>query len=255
MQTQFERLTDDQWETIKHFIDWKRKRKVSLRDVFDSIFFIARTGTQWRNLKQVKWAPEWSAVYYYFEKWSKDNTLERVNRCFNILERIKVGRNPCPSLGLVDSQSVKLAPMAFEDRGKDAFKKVNGRKRHLLVDVKGRFWKVNVSAANSHDGKEGKHLLEGIKQTMQSLKKIIGDKAYRGAFADEVEKLDIEFEVPQRENGKKGFVLEARRWVVERSFAWLNFYRRLAMDFEHTTRSAQSFLMIANIKMVLLKIS
>ena len=254
MQTKFERLTDNQWETIKHFVNWKRKRKICLRNVLDCIFYMARGGIQWRNLEEVREAPHWSAVYYYFDKWSKDGTIERMNICLNLLERLSKGRLPFPSLGLVDSQSVTLAPMIFEERGKDAFKKVNGRKRHILTDVLGRIWRCVVGPANGHDGKEGKRLLEDIREVMPWLKKILGDNAYRGGFAGEVEKLDMVFEVPQREEGRKGFVVEAKRWVVERTFAWLKFYRRLAIDYEHTTRSAQSFLMLANISMVVSKI-
>ena len=254
MQTQYERLTDDQWEIIKLFVDWKRKRKVCLRKVLDSIFFIVRTGIQWRNLKEVRDAPAWSAVYYYFDKWSKDGTFELMNICLNILERLSLGRLPFPSLGLVDSQSVKLAPMIFEERGKDAFKKVNGRKRHILVDVLGRLWKVYVGPANGHDGKHGLALLDSVTEVMPWLKKIMGDNAYRGTFAREVEKLKIEFGVPQREDGQKGFVVEAKRWVVERTFAWFGFFRRLAIDYEHTPRSSQSFLLLANISMIILKV-
>ena len=254
MQTKFERLTDDQWEIIKHFVNWKRKRKICLRNVLDCIFFITRTGLQWRNLEHVKKAPHWSAVYYYYGKWTKDGTIEGMNLGLNILERLSLDRNPFPSLGLVDSQSIKLAPMIFEERGADAFKKVNGRKRHILTDVLGRIWRCAVGRANGHDGTEGKQLLGDIHKKMPWLEKIMGDSAYRGGFAEEVEKLGISFELPQREEGQKGFVVEAKRWVVERTFSWLNLYRRLVIDYEHTTRSSRSFLMLANISMVLSKI-
>ncbi len=251
MQAQFQCLTDDQWEVIKHFLNWQRKRDIDLREVFNAILWITKIGGQWRNLEAR--FPPWTAVYYYFYRWSKDGTLERINIALNMLERIQSQREPTPSLGLVDSQSVKLAPMIYEFRGTDGNKRVNGRKRQILVDVLGRIWKTAVHPANVHDSPGGVPLLVNLKLTMPRLKKIMADQSYRGTFCEAVEKLDIEFEVPHREEGQKGFVVEAKRWVVKRSFAWLNFFRRLAIDYEHTPRSAQSFLILANISMVIWK--
>lgn len=252
MQAQFERLTDGQWEVIKPFVNWQRKRELSLRDVMDGILWITRTGAQWRNLDSQ--FPDWSAVYYYFHKWTHDNTLEKINLALNMLERIEQDRVSTPSLGLADSQSVKLAPMIVEERGIDGNKRVNGRKRHLLVDVLGRIWKTQVHAGNGHDSPGGVGLLRNIKEVMPTLKKIIADKSYRGTFCQAVEKKSLDFEVPAREDGQKGFVVEAKRWVVERTFAWLNFFRRTVMDYEHTTESTQSFLLLANISMVIRQI-
>ncbi|NUQ26848.1 MAG: IS5 family transposase [Saprospiraceae bacterium] len=252
MQAQFQCLTDDQWEVIKQFLNCQRKRAIDLREVFDAILWITRVGGQWRNLESR--FPPWTAVYYYFYRWSKDGTLERINIALNMLERIQAKREPTPSLGLVDSQSVKLAPMIYEFRGVDGNKRINGRKRQILVDVLGRIWNMAIHAANVHDSPGGVPLLVNLKVTMPRLKKIMTDQSYRGTFCDAVEKLDIIFEIPHREEGQKGFVVEAKRWVVERTFAWLNFFRRLVIDYEHTPRSAQAFLILANISMVIWKI-
>lgn len=116
MQTSYNRLTDAQWEYIKKFLNWKRKRELSLRDVLDAIFFITKTGLQWRALEETKF-PKWTAVYYYYEKWQKNGTIEGINEDLFQLERKQEGRNISPSLGLVDSQSVKLSPMIGEQRG------------------------------------------------------------------------------------------------------------------------------------------
>jgi transposase len=249
MQAQYECLTDDQWEVIKHFLNYQRKRILNLRDVFDAILWITRTGAQWRNLESR--FPPWPAVYYYFYKWSNNGILERINMALNTLERKQLNKCPSPSLGIVDSQSVKLAPMIYEYRGIDGNKWVNGRKRQLLVDVLGRIWQTSVHAANVHDSLGGVALLENIKEQIPSLENIMGDKSYRGTFCEAVEKLEIKFEVPHRDIGNKAFVVEAKRWVVERTFAWLNFFRRIVIDYEHTPRSAQSFLLLANISMVI----
>lgn len=252
MQPQFERLTDDQWEVMKVFLNWQRKRKHDLREVLNAILWITRTGCQWRNLDSN--FPPWKSVYYYFETWGKKGILEQMCQTINMTERIQLERSPDPSLLIVDSQSVKLSPMIFEDRGIDGNKKVNGRKRQILVDVIGRIWAAEVHAANQHDSIGGLPLLENLQVRMPCLEKIMADKSYRGTFAQAVEKMGFSFEVPKREDGTKGFVVEAKRWVVERTIAWLNFFRRVVVDYEHTTRSSVSFILLANISMVIWRI-
>lgn len=249
MVPRYSRLTDSQWQNIKPFLNTQRKRKYNLRFIVDALLWITRTGCQWRNLESS--FPPWKTVYYYFEKWSKQGTLEKINQQLNCLEREEKDRARKPSLGVADSQSVKLLPMICESRGIDGNKFINGRKRHLLTCTLGRIWKVHVHAANQHDSPAGVNLLNWEKEEMKSLKKIVADKAYRGTFAEEVEARDIKFEVPKRSKDQKGFVVEAKRWVVERTFAWLNFYRRVVMDYEKTPRSAKNFLYLANISMVL----
>lgn len=249
MQPQFERLTDDQWEGIKVFLNWQRPRKHDLREIFNALLWITRTGTQWRNLDSS--FPHWKIVYYYFESWSKKGIVKQMCQTLNMTERIQLEREASPSLLIVDSQSVKLSPMIFENRGIDGNKKVNGRKRQILVDVLGRIWKTEVHAANQYDGIGGLPLLVDLKENMPRLQKIMADNTYRGIFAQSVEQTGLIFETPLREEGTKGFNVEAKRWVVERTFAWLNFFRRVVVDYEHTTRSAASFLLLANISMVI----
>ena len=253
MQPQYERLTDDQWEVIKHFVNWQRKRDLELRDIFDALLYLTRTGVQWRNLPQPDF-PDWQAVYYYFDKWKKDGTIERINLSLNILERLQNRREALPSLGLADSQSIKLAPMIYEHRGIDGNKKVNGRKRHIMVDVRGRIYQAHIHAANLHDSPQGVNLLDSSVSYLDRLEAIMADKSYRGTFADAVELLGIDFMVPERPDNTKGFVIEAKRWVVERTFAWLNFYRRTVIDYEHTPESSAMFLLLANLSMCLWRI-
>ena len=248
MQLSFQQLTDAQWEFIKHFLNWQRKRKLDLRDVFNAILFVTRTGIQWRNLSETNF-PDWQAVYYYFAKWKKAGTIEEINLALNELERLQNERKATPSLGLVDSQSIKLAPMIGENRGLDGNKKVNGRKRHILTDVTGRIYQVYLHGANFHDSPQGVNLLNPSASYFTGLKSIMADKTYRGTFAKAVENLGLKFEVPQRPEGTKGFVVEAKRWVVERTFAWLNFFRRAVIDYERTIESSAMFLLLANISM------
>lgn len=253
MQTKYVQLTDNQWEVIKHYLNWQRKRKLSLRNVFDAVLYITRTGIQWRNLPEGIF-PDWQAVYYYFDKWKKNGAIDRMNLALNRMEREQKGRKPTPSLGLADSQSIKLAPMVFEHRGLDANKKVNGRKRHIMVDVMGRIYSTHIHAANLHDSPQGVSLLRDIESITDKIELIMGDKSYRGTFAQAVARAGIKFETPHRADHTKGFVVEAKRWVVERTFAWLNFFRRTVIDYEHTPESSAMFLILANLSMTLWRI-
>jgi transposase len=161
MTKQFSKLTDYQWDQSLRrsgspFFNLKRKRKLDLRDVMNrtggpAILYILRTGCQWRNLPENY--PHWQAVYYYFDQWKTDATVEKVNRAVNQLDRKNEGREEFPSAFCVDSHSVKLAPMICEYRGLDGYKLVNGRKRQLLVDTGGRLWAAEVHAANEGDAR------------------------------------------------------------------------------------------------------
>ena len=231
-------------------MNYQRKRNLDLREVVDAIRFIARTGIQWRNLKETNF-PHWQAVYYYFNKWTKLGVWQEINLELIKLERIENQREENPSLLIVDSQSIKLAPMIFESRGVDGFKKVNGRKRQIITDVTGRIYNSIVHSANQHDSIANTPFKSTIQAYKTRLKKILADQAYQGNFSEMVEENQIIFETPKREEGQIGFVVEAKRWVVERTFAWLNFFRRTTIDYEHTPESAQSFVLIANISMCL----
>lgn len=249
MTKQFIELTDSQWDAISVFLDLKRKRAVNLRAVFNALMYMVRTGCQWRNLPGN--FPKWRAVNYYFEKWKKDDTLERMNDRLNILDRKKEGRLSTPSLVCIDSQSVKLSPMIYESRGIDSNKKVNGRKRQLLVDSGGRLWRAVVHAANEHDGAGGSVLLYKTKGMDFRLEKMLGDKAYGGYFAEQAQECDLIFEKSSRPESGKGFVPIAKRWVVERTIAWTNFFRRIVKDYEYTVQSSVAWLILANITIML----
>ena len=235
MTEQFEKLTDPQWNAISDIFP-KRKRILSLRAVLNALLYIVRTGTQWRNLPEGN--PKWTAVYYraayrYFREWVADGTFEKINFRLNQIDRKREAKNLTPSLLCVDSQSIKLNPMLEKDRGIDGNKHINGRKRQYLVDTGGRLCAVVVHAANLADGKGGVTLLDKIDSITERLEKFLGDTAYNGIFADAVEKKGFKYEksarisgnadetVEQPKTGKK-FIVEAKRWVVERSFGWTN---------------------------------
>jgi putative transposase len=254
MVTQFNELTDSQWEVISPLLNIQRKRKNLLRNVLNGMFFILRTGTQWRNFPSSY--PKWQSVYYYFYKWTQDGTIKSLNMSLNSLIRMQSGKEATPSLGCVDSQSIKLAPMIFEDKGIDGNKKINGRKRQLLVDTLGFVWACNVHAANLPDTIMGCELFDKIKHKLQRLERILVDAEYKGTFIEEAKnRCNIIVEVTSKPPSTKGFVPVAKRWVSERTFGWFNFFRRLSKDYEHSTKCAQSMILLANCALVLNRIN
>lgn len=254
MTVQFEKLTDSQWDAIYDIFP-KRKRKLCLRSVLNALLYIVRTGCQWRNLPKEN--PKWTAVYYYFDKWVSDGTFEKINLRLNSIDRLREEKESTPSFLCVDSQSVKLNPMLEKDRGIDGNKRVNGRKRQYLVDSGGRLWAVVVHAANQADGKGSLSLLEKIDAITARLEKFLGDTAYNGVFADAIQEKGFKYEKSARIGGNadntteqpktgKKFIVEAKRWVVERSFSWTNFFRRNTKDYERKVESSQGWLLLAN---------
>ncbi len=204
--------------------------------------------------------PPWPAVYYYFAQWRADGTFERLNQASNRADQLAQGRLPKPSLALVDAQSVKLAPRLGQQRGFDAHKRVNGRKRQLLCDKGRRIWRVVVHAANGHDSRGAQALLPTRRQLRPAwasrLRSVLTDRAYQGHFAQQVQALDWQHQLASRPpTDTRGFVPVAQRWVVERIFAWLNCFRRVVMDFERQPASHATWLLIANLTMSLRRAS
>ena len=250
MVTQFTELTDSQWEDIKVVLNWQRKRKHDLRRVVNALLFVTRTGLQWRNLP--KEFPKWTIVYYYFRRWTKDGTFEALNLYLVQFERFLNGKLPDPSLVCIDSQSVKSVPFVKQNRGLDPFKKVNGRKRHVVVDTLGLLLGVIVRAANSADTVEGCNLFENYHDRWTRLRKVLADGAYQGRFMEWIERhTEAVVEIASRPETARGFVPIRWRWVVERSFAWFNFFRRLDKDREKTVESSESFILLANCSVIL----
>ncbi|OJV21912.1 MAG: IS5 family transposase [Dyadobacter sp. 50-39] len=246
---QYNRLTDPQWTAISGFLDLKRKRKHDLRTIMDALLYIVRTGCQWRNLPSC--FPKWQSVYWYFDRWKKNNMLAEINVFLNQLDRKANEKDENPSVFCIDSQSVKLSPMIFEKRGLDANKKVNGRKRQLLVDTDGRIWFAHVHAANEPDGSAALGFSADILCQNERLEKIYGDQAYNGVFARKMKEFNIKFEKASRPESAKGFVPVAKRWVIERSIAWTNFFRRIVKDYEYTVSSSVAWIILANIQLML----
>lgn len=245
-------LSDAEWEIIEPLLPRpKRKgrpRVHPLRELLNAIFYIVRSGCVWRMLPHD--FPPWKTVYHYFRIWRKDGTWEQINAALRGEVRVAAGRDPEPSAGILDSQSVKTTETPGP-RGYDAGKKVNGRKRHILVDTLGLLLMVVVHVASLQDRDGAKLVLEKIRGRFPRLQLIWADGAYAGKLVDWVKRVcHLVLEIVKRPAGVKGFQVLPRRWVAERTLGWLGRYRRLSKDYEALPESSEAMIYIAMIHLM-----
>lgn len=249
MQIQQEPLTDAQYAVILSIIGDTRKRKYELKHILEAIFWVNRTGSQWRNLG--KEYPKWQLVYYYFRKFVRTNIWGKINQYLVTLDRKEQGKEDTPSLVCIDSQTVKTPQFVSLEVGLDGNKKMNGRKRHAIVDTLGNIFCVLIHAANHFDGIKGMDAWDIFIQTVHTVKKVLADAGYKGQFTAHVGQQGYEIEIASRPPTQRGFVPVKKRWVVERTFSWFNFFRRLDKDREKTIQSSEAMIYIAQIQILL----
>lgn len=243
-------LTDTEWKLIANLIPaigsnhitGGRPAKYARRELLNAMLYVCRTGCQWRLLPHD--FPDWQAVYRYFIRWHGQGVFERINARLRKTIRLELGRDPEPSAGIIDSQSVKI-PANIGYSGFDGAKKVNGRKRHIVTDTLGLLLTVVVHEASLSDRESANGVLTLLRIRYKRIKTIFADQGYTGTLIETVRRtLKLSIEIIKRIEVRAFHVLP-RRWVVERTFGWFGFYRRLAKDYERYPRHSEAFVYLA----------
>jgi transposase len=251
-------LSNAEWSEVGPLIPPAKrggnKRTVDIREVTNGVMYILSTGCQWRAIP--KDLPPRSTVHEYLVRWTHDGTLERMHHELYVKCREQAGREASPTAAIIDAQSVKSAEKggaAIDPHGYDAGKKVKGKKRHVLVDTQGFVLDAIVTAADIQDRDGGAMLLATLFGMYPFLLKLYADGGYQGPQFQKALKRVLskaEVEIVKRSDREKGFVVLPRRWVVERTLAWLNRCRRLAKDLENLNVKARAFLLLASIRLM-----
>jgi transposase len=255
-------LTDEQWALIEPLLPAPRtgrkggrREKHPRRRIVDAILYLARTGCQWRYLP--KDFPPWPTVYWYFTWWHDDGTVEKVHDALRVKVRQADGRDPEPSAGLIDSQSVRAAdtvPKATS--GFDAGKKTKGRKRFIVTDTLGLLLAVHVVAASVQDRDGGKRPLLWTRLDHPTVLKIWADQGFAGRLVTwAADTLRRDVDIVRKQPGQRGFHVQPKRWAVERTFAWITTRRRLASDYERDPAHSETMIRWAMTDVILRRLT
>jgi transposase len=252
-------LTDDEWALVEPLIPpakrGGRKRTKDERELVNGIMYVLSTSCQWRYVP--KDLPPKSTLHDYLDRWNYDGTLEKIHHTLYVKCREQAGREASPTACVIDSQSVKSAEKGgacIDPNGYDAGKKIKGKKRHILVDTIGLLLHAVVHPADIQDRDGGALVLSTLFGMYPFLLKLFADAGYQGPqFQSAVMNVmpQLSIEIVKRSDQATGFVVLPRRWVVERTLAWLGRCRRLAKDFENLTRTAVAFIRLASIRLML----
>jgi len=251
-------LTDEEWAEIAPLLPRAKpggnKRSVNLREVVNGLMYILGTGCQWRAIPKDLAAR--STVYDYFSRWSWDGTLERIHNTLYVKCCEQAAREASPTATIIDAQSVKSAEKGgahIDPHGYDAAKKTKGKKRHVLIDTQGLVLHAVVTAADVQDRDGGSWLLGTLFGLYPFLRKLYADSGYQGArFQASVRAVlaQMDVQIVKRSDQVKGFVVLPKRWVVERTLAWLNRCRRLSKDWESLNHMARAVLLMASFRLM-----
>jgi putative transposase len=250
-------LTDAAWELIKHLLPppkpGGRHRELDMRAVIDAIVYVVDGGIKWRMLPHEY--PKWPSVYWYCSQWRDSGAWQRLHDTLRAQVRQQAGRHKHPTAGCLDSQSVKTTELGGK-RGDDKGKNVKGRKRHLVVETLGLLMAVLVTAASVSDPAGARLLVARLGGACKKLRLLWVDGGYRGQLVEGVSQhRRLVLRVTLRPEGTQGFVLLPRRWVVERTLAWLNQSRRLSKDSERLPKSSEAMIYLSMTRLMLRRLA
>jgi transposase len=251
-------ITDAMWAVIEPLLPARdlrrggRPRVYGNRRVLDAIFYVLRSGCQWRMVPH-DLVPWWTA-YRWYRSWAADGTWDRIHDQLRGAVRIAAGRDPDPSAAVLDAQSVKSSE-GGQARGVDMGKKITGRKRHLITDTLGLVLVAAVTAASVQDRPGGKAVLARLAAAFPSVALVWADGGYANSIDAGLvhwagQELGLLLEIVRRSDDVKGFTVLPRRWVVERTFGWLVRNRRLARDYERLTACSEAMIKVAMIRLM-----
>jgi putative transposase len=242
-------VSDSQWQIISNFLDTGRSRKYDLREIVNAILYLVKTGCQWRMLPGD--FADWKIVYYYFSTWKKKGIWETLHESLVEKTRVSAGRNEEPSVGIIDAQSVKNTLVSSEDKGFDAGKKIKGIKRHIIVDTLGLVLAIVVQSASIQDRNGAISVIEKLVENWRKIIKIFADGGYSGSLIKKVKAaFRIDFEIIKRDEQHQFKVLP-KRWIVERTFAWIDTNRRNSKNYERLNQTSVAMVHLSAIRIML----
>ena len=242
-------LTDAEWKRIEPIFDRFRFDEHDPRELLNAVFYLVKSGCQWRMLPNE--FPPWQTVYYHFRKWRKLNLLQRLCDRIRRAARVAEGRDPSPSVAVIDTQSVDTDRQGGLGRGRDPSKNVTGRKRHVIVDTLGLLLAVVVHPANKSDGQAAPPVLKQMLGKVPRLKVIFADKGYKGLPGGLLWRcFHWLLSIVESEENTSGFDPLPKRWIIERTFGWFGGYRRLVRDYERRPEMAEAMIRAAMIRLM-----
>ncbi len=242
-------VSDNQWQIISKYLDLDRNRKYDLREVVNAILYLVKTGCQWRMLPG-DFAP-WKTVYYYFSVWKKEEIFEVIHEALVEKVRVMQGRKAEPTVGIIDAQSVKNTLISSEDKGFDAGKKIKGIKRHIIVDTMGLVLAVVIQSASIQDRDGAVEVVNKLCESWKKVVKIFADGGYRGQLINTIKtKFKIELEIIKR-NELHNFKILPKRWIVERTFSWIDTNRRNSKNYERLNNTSVAMVHLSAIRIML----
>jgi len=242
-------VSNSQWQIISKFLDIKRNRKYDLREIINGILYLVKTGCQWRMLPGD--FPQWQLVYYYFSVWKNNGVLEQIHE--SLVEKIRnqQGKNEEPTVGIIDAQSVKNTLVSSQSKGFDAGKKIKGVKRHIIVDTLGLILAVVIQSASVQDRDGATDVIDKLMESWKKIIKIFADGGYRGKLIDTVKsKFKITLEIIKRDE-LHTFKILPKRWIVERTFSWIDTNRRNSKNYERLDQTSEAMVHLSAIRIML----